>query len=360
MNILMTQENLKLDELESALPFPNQSRTKVSTTLDFDKEGKQVCTLNIPFSRNTSAWGRVMIPIVQFKNGDGPTVLLIGGVHGDEFEGPVVLSKIVQRLKVERIKGRIIIVPALNLPAHLATSRISPLDNKDLNRSFPGKRNGSITSVIAHYVTNYLISRADYVLDIHSGGTSLDFVPSVVIHQLEDESQMNKTMDAMKAFGAPYGLVLEELDSEGLLDTTVERAGKVFLSTELSGAGMVSPFAVEVGDNGVRNFLKHIGVADLRKSPYTNYSCKKTQSLLTIPGEDYFYSATEDGLYEPLVELGQEIKTGQTIGQLHFLANLGRKPREIKSLVDGVMIARRVQGRAQTGDCVAVLGSPWS
>lgn len=203
-----------------------------------------------------------------------------------------------------------------------------------------------------------LLPKADVVIDIHSGGTSLDFVPCVVIHELASESQMQATTEAMLAFGAPYGLILKELDAEGLLDTAAESKGKVFLSTELRGAGSVSPFAVQVGDNGLCNVLKHFGAADIGRSSYTSYSCTRTQKLLRIPDESCFQAAVENGLYEPLKELGEQVSAGEVIGQIHFVANLNRAPRLVMAAESGTLICRRVQGRVEAGDCVAVIGVP--
>lgn len=344
---------------EAPFPISKQAKTKVTTDIDYEADGVQISHLKVPFSRNDSAWGRMLIPIAKFKNGEGPKILLTGGIHGDEYEGPTVLSKIIQRLKLDNVKGTIIILPAVNLPAHYAGTRISPLDHLDLNRSFPGNKDGTLTSVIAHYMTEILVPMVDMVIDIHSGGTSLDFVPSVVIHELSDKKQMDDTLEMLNVFGAPFGLILKEMDGDSMFDTAVESQGKIFLSTELRGGGSVTPYAVQVGDNGVCNVLNKLGVAKIGKSKYTKYNCKQTPTLLTIPHEDCFVDAHENGLYEPVVELGQDVKEGETIGQIHFLPNLRRKPKLVKSPYEGVVIAKRFPGRVEMGDCIAVIGMKW-
>lgn len=340
-------------------PAPGTSNTKVSTDINFESDGLQIENLKIPFSRNDSAWGRVLIPIVKFKNGDGPKILLTGGIHGDEYEGPTVLSKVIQRLKVANVKGTILIMPAVNLPAHFTSTRISPLDHLDLNRSFPGKKDGSITSVLAHYMNRILVPKVDMVIDMHSGGSSLDFVPSVVIHELEDKELMKKNLEMLDVFGAPYGLILKEMDGESMFDTAVESQGKVFLSTELRGGGCVTPHAVQVGDNGVCNVLNHLGVAKIGRSKYTKYRCQKTTKLLTIPYDDCFLTAMESGLYEPVIDIGEAVSKNDVVGQIHFLPNLKRKPMLVKATHSGIIIAKRFPGRVQMGDCLNVIGMDW-
>src|SRR5690606_6645283 len=126
-----------------------------------------------------------------------------------------------------------IIVPFLNYPAFRAGTRTSPIDKGNLNRAFPGRPDGTVTEKIADYIQRHLLPLADYVLDIHSGGKTLDFLPFAAIHVLGDKAQEARCQAAMEAFGAPYSMHMLELDSVGMFDTAAEDAGKVFVSTEL-------------------------------------------------------------------------------------------------------------------------------
>ncbi|MDG2066298.1 MAG: succinylglutamate desuccinylase/aspartoacylase family protein, partial [SAR324 cluster bacterium] len=126
--------------------------SKLQTTIDFEKSGKQTGYLRLPHSVHRSAYGWIPIPIACIKNGSGPTVLLISGTHGDEYEGQVALSKLINQLKPEEIQGRIIIVPMANFPAAKAGLRTSPIDEQNLNRIYPGDPDGSPSFMIAHYI----------------------------------------------------------------------------------------------------------------------------------------------------------------------------------------------------------------
>ena len=105
-----------------------KNRSMISATIDFEAEGVQLGALKVPHSVHRSAYGHIAIPVAVAKNGKGPTVLLTGGVHGDEYEGPIALSKLVNKIVPSDVSGRIIIIPALNYPAFLAASRVSPID----------------------------------------------------------------------------------------------------------------------------------------------------------------------------------------------------------------------------------------
>ncbi|HEX9446645.1 MAG TPA: succinylglutamate desuccinylase/aspartoacylase family protein, partial [Dongiaceae bacterium] len=108
----------------------------ITATIEFDVDGAHHGFLRLPHSRDDSAWGSVMIPITVVRNGAGPTALLTGGNHGDEYEGPLALFDLARALSVASVSGRIIIVPAMNYPAFLAGTRTSPIDKGNMNRSF--------------------------------------------------------------------------------------------------------------------------------------------------------------------------------------------------------------------------------
>src|SRR3569623_556261 len=97
----------------------------IAATVDLDRDGVQHGFLRLPYSRDDSAWGAVMIPITVARNGPGPTALLTGANHGDEYEGPVALMELAAALDPAALAGRVIIVPAMNYPAFRAATRTS-------------------------------------------------------------------------------------------------------------------------------------------------------------------------------------------------------------------------------------------
>ena len=125
---------------------PNQSR--LTLTIDLARPGRQVGDLVLRWSDNRNPLGHYPLPVFCISRGSGPTVLMIGGVHGDEFEGPAALMRLAQDLREEDMTGRVILMPALNHPALNASSRVSPLDGQNLNRAFPGDRDGGPTAVL--------------------------------------------------------------------------------------------------------------------------------------------------------------------------------------------------------------------
>ncbi len=318
--------------------------------INFDQEGIQHGFLNMPHSRDDSAWGSIMIPITQMKNGDGPTALITGGNHGDEYEGPVALYNFSGRTDISDIQGRVIVIPAMNYPAFQAARRVSPIDGLNLNREFPGRPSGAVTRVIADYFSTTLVPMADYVLDIHSGGKSLDFLPFAACHRLENKQQEAASEAFMRAFGAPYLVKMLEIDAGGLYDTEVERQGKVFVTTELGGAGTTTPRSVAIAKRGVDNFLKHAGILEGEITP-----CPDTPVFLDMPDETSFLFSQHSGLLEPVVTLGDEVRKGDLMARIHITERTAVPPYEYFAPRDGLVISRHVPSLAKMGDCLNVI-----
>lgn len=334
------------------------NRSPVSTDVDFEKDGKQVSYLRVPHSRDSSAWGALLIPITVIKNGRGPTILLVGGSHGGEYEGPVCLMKLARELQADEVQGRVIIIPALNLPAVVAGKRLSPIDNKDMNRVFPGRWNGTITEVIAHYVHDVVLPLCDAVLDIHSGGYSLDLTPYISMHYLADEGQMARTFAALEAFQAPVALIMEEFSGEGLLDYAVERMGKVFLCAEIGGAGRLSASVLKIAEAGTRNLLKHFEVIEGEVNTRQAQELPKTR-FMEVPDPENYQAVTVSGIYESFFELGDTVAAGQPVGQVHFVEQPFWEPQPVVAQRSGTLIGTRGPGQVEIGDCVAVVAQTW-
>ncbi|MBA6115245.1 N(2)-acetyl-L-2,4-diaminobutanoate deacetylase DoeB [Pseudomonas sp. NC26] len=322
----------------------------IKPTVDFERDGVQHGFLKLPYSRDDSAWGSIMIPVTVVKQGSGPTVLLTGGNHGDEYEGPVALTKLASTLNAEDVQGRVIIIPFMNYPAFKAGTRTSPIDHGNLNRTFPGKPDGTVTQKIADYIQRFILPMADYVLDIHSGGKTLDFVPFSAVHILADKVQQHRAEQAMRAFAAPFSMMMLEIDSVGMFDTAAEEAGKVFVTTELGGGGSSTATTIEIAERGVRNFLIHAGVTAGELGP--GEAC----IMLDMPDGDCFITSEHAGLIELCFNLGDSVRAGDVVARVYDATRTGAPPVEYLAKRDGLLACRHFPGLVQCGDTLAVLG----
>ena len=320
----------------------------IAPTVDFDRDGVQHGFLRLPYSRDDSAWGSVMIPICVIRNGKGPTALLTGGNHGDEYEGPLALYELARTLDPKHVGGTVIIVPAMNYPAFRAGTRTSPIDKGNMNRSFPGRPDGTVTEKIADYFQRELLPRSDIALDFHSGGRTLDFVPFCAAHIRPDKALEAQGFAAVEAFSAPWSMKMLEIDAVGMFDTAAEEMGKLFITTELGGGGTSRAQTVRIARRGVLNVLRHAGiVAGAVETSPTQW--------LDMPSGDCFSFAEDDGMIETMVDLGEPVEQGTVLARIHSVGRTGIAPQEIRAKMSGLLAARHFPGLVKAGDCAAVV-----
>ncbi len=330
-------------------------RSRLVPEVDFDRDGLQHGFVRLFHSTHASAYGFIPIPIVVAKNGSGPTALFVSGNHGDEYEGQVALCELARSLRAEDIAGRVIILPMANFPAALAGRRVSPIDDANLNRIFPGDPDGSVTRQIAWFITQELIPRADLICDLHSGGSSLMYAPCALATQFADAARTAKLREALIAFGAPLAYLAAPAQGQGADQTlggAAARQGVLALGTELGGAGMVTPAALEMARRGLRNLLVHMGIMpeSARLAPPS-----PTRLLGVVP--DGFLYAPENGVFEPLAGPGDMVTAGQPAGCIHFPETPWAPPVALTFPTGGFVLCKRVPARTMRGDCLFGVGA---
>jgi predicted deacylase len=326
--------------------------TRLSTDIDFERDGKQVSNIFMAWSRNASAYGEIHIPIACIKNGQGPTILYTAGTHGDEYEGQVALLNLIRELEPGQIRGRVIVVPAANYPAAINGSRLSPLDNGNLNRAHPGDPDGGPTAQIAFYIGQTLVPLADAYHDLHAGGSSLDYLPFVSSHLSGNAELDRRQLAAAKAFAPPMVVVGKSSDDR-LAQRAAHKRGIIAFGGEFGGRGAVTISGVKLVERGIRNMMHFLGILpDWQPVPAPT-------KLMQIAGRSYYVHAPANGLFEPYVELGQEVRAGDKAGRLHFIEEPLRAPLEPVFKASGTLVCKRAQGRCERGDCLAHIATPY-
>lgn len=325
------------------------STTRLWTQLDFERDGKHADYLRLPISTDSSAYGWVPIPVICIRNGGGPTALLIAGSHGDEYEGQIALRELARQIEPAGLSGRVIILPALNFPAVRAGRRVSPLDEGNLNRAYPGRAAGTATEMIAHYVTGTLLPMADLVVDLHSGGRSLDYISCALIRPSADAARRQMMFDLMRVFGAPVGYVSDGRGGGGetTLSAAAETLGVPVLTTELGGGATLRAGGKSLAHEGVRRLLRKIGIR-----PDDTVSDPPVTRLMEVPGRDYFLYADSDGLFEPLAEIGEDVEKGRLAGLIHPFGDPLAEARPVFFQASGMVACRRFPTLTAHGDCL--------
>ena len=331
-------------------------RSRLVAEVDFDRDGKQTAFIRLFHSVHSSAYGYIPIPIVVIKNGAGPTALFVSGNHGDEYEGQVALCNLALTLEASQITGRVIIFPMANFPAGMAGRRTSPIDDANLNRSFPGNPDGTVTQQIAYYIESTLLPMADLVCDLHSGGSSLMYVPCALIKRVPDPVRAAVMEAALKAFASPLAYITpggSGTGSDHTLSGGAERLGVPAIGTELGGSGTVTPAALKIAERGLRNLLAHLGIL-----PASAHEAGPSATrIVTVAGPDHFVYAAENGVWQPLVALGDTVTEGQPAARIFTPETPWAPPITVNFEHAGLVLCQRIPGRTVRGDCLFHLGS---
>ncbi|MXY34640.1 MAG: hypothetical protein F4Y60_11245 [Boseongicola sp. SB0664_bin_43] len=331
-----------------SMPCPKASLAP-SCEIDLDATGKRHGYVRIQFSSDRSAYGWLPLPIMSIRNGDGPVAVVIGANHGDEYEGVSITNGLYQELEPGDVAGQIIFLPAANAPAFYAGRRTSPLDwtgEANLNRLFPGSQYGSPTEMIAWFITTQIVPRGDAFFDLHSAGKSIDHHPSVKIRLMGDAKKDALQMKFLELFGAPLGIVGDRVH-ETTLSGEILPLDKIYLSTELGGAGKIRPWIRSFAYNGMKRCLRELGVLqtdEVLPKPEHKVALKAMQT------GDHYVFAHKDGMFEPVVNLGESVEDGQLAGYIWDLKEPWETPEELHFNKGGVVFCKRTPALCEIGD----------
>ncbi len=292
---------------------------------------------------------RIFFPTL-FARGSRPGQLLVavGGVHGDEFEGPAALMDFFAGLDTRLMSGSVICTTVVNGPAFEAGSRSSPIDGANLARVFPGSASGSISERIAFHLLEHVVSHADLFIDLHSGGRDYAMPAMSGFYLLEDEVGQ-KSRAAALAFGAE--VVWASALNHGRSISEAVRRGIPSIYAEASGGARLNWEDVELYRTGLTNLLKHLNV--LPGEP----ARRGLKYFATTPEEDYWREssvlADASGLYRSRLGVLAEVDRGQELGRVVNL--FGEPLQTVRANRRGRIMAQRIFPRVHAGDALVVI-----
>jgi predicted deacylase len=226
----------------------------------------------------------------------------------------------------------------------------------NLNRSFPGDPDGTVTQQIAYYVQRNLFPLGNFVVDLHSGGSSLMYVPSAVGRKSSDPARHAAMLALLDAFGAPISFIAAGSEGTGQDQTLTggaDAAGLAVLGSELGGSGTITPAALRFAEAGLRNVLVDRGILPAQ----ARIAGGKPTRIMYTGGDDYFVYALETGVWEPLVELGDMVTAGQPAARIHWPESPWVEPAVMNFKRAGMVLCKRIPGRTTRGDCLFHLGT---
>lgn len=280
----------------------------------------------------------IEIPIVVSRSKKpGPTLLLMAGMHGDEING----VEIVRRLLINKLNkvevGTTICIPILNIYGFLNFSRQVP-DGKDVNRSFPGSRSGSLASQIAYHFSNEILPLIDFGLDFHTGGARINNFP-----QIRGQMDVVENRKMAEAFGAKF-IIHSPLRDKSLRKQAAKK-GKNILVYEAGESQRLRKNAVDEGVDGALRVMKHLGMRqEAPDQAYPSIHLSSSSWLRSKAG----------GLHYSFVRPGQKVEKGQKIGII--AGPFGDFEKSVKSQYDGHIIAVNNNPVVNRGDALVHIG----
>lgn len=265
------------------------------------------------------------LPVLLLKGrGEGKTLVITAGVHGDEYEGVRAILDLCSELDPAVMKGTVIAVTVANPPAFWNGTRTSPLDNANLARTFPGSEDGSPSQLLAYHLGQSVIAHADFFVDLHSAGVKL-LMPTMVGYDAQDA----RSREAARVFGAPVIWGHPTMKPGRTLSFAASR--KIpWIYTEARGAGRIDAGDLRIFKTGLLNLMHHLQI--LQGPPADSPAPFR---LLGDGDIDASISAKQSGFLVPLVELLETVRAGQELG--HSLNLHGQLLESFLSPCDGVI-----------------------
>ncbi len=282
--------------------------------------------------------------ILTLGTGDHPVLAATAGVHGDEPEGVLAIRRLVSLLASADLRGTVIAVPVVNPAAFGAGIRTHPDDGQDLNRLFPGKAAGAPSEVLAHHLFERVVSKADVLLDLHSGGRELLLLPTALYVSGTGDDSARKA--AALAFGSELVLARAVDDLPPTLLREATRAGVVAVGVEAGGGGVCSEANVRLLCEGALNVLSHMGILPPR--PAVAHG-----GISLAVG--HWEASPATGLLVWERRLGERVERGDVLARVDEL--LGTKTHPLRASFSGVLAGIRTTYSVAQGDRVAMIGS---
>jgi predicted deacylase len=273
------------------------------------------------------------IPIVIFRGTKpGPVLAIVSGSHGTEYASIIAVERLITTLDATKISGTVILIPLVNIQSfEHKVPHVNPIDNKSMNRFYPGKMDGTQTDRVSFLITQQVVDKSDYLIDLHGGDLDEDLRPYSYYTISGNEKVDRVSRDLALAFGLDHIIIQTDFprdpaDSRYLSNTALTR-GKPAAIAEAGYAGTVEPRDVDSLVYGCENIMRYLkispGAAPFVKNPVW------IEKVVTVSGD-------QPGIFYPEVKRGTYVAAGMKIG--YVTDYIGNVVQEARSPVAGVVL----------------------
>ncbi|ETA67649.1 MAG: uncharacterized protein PWQ51_1905 [Methanolobus sp.] len=272
------------------------------------------------------------VHVIHGRN-PGPCLLVCAAIHGDEINGVEIIRRLLKHKTINNIKGTLIAIPVVNIFGFVSQSRYLP-DRRDLNRSFPGSKKGSMAARLANILIEEIVDKCSHVIDLHTGATGKDNLPQIRAF-LEEDEEIEKLA---RAFGVPV-IIHTDLRDGSLREAAKKRNIPVLLYE----AGEALRFDEVAIRAGVRGVLGVMSCLEMRKQ-----KTRKKNYNAVISRETSWIRAHDSGIFRSIVPLGASVEKGDLLGYIND--PLGEIETKVTSSVFGIVIGKTNMPLVHEGD----------
>jgi predicted deacylase len=279
----------------------------------------------------------IQIPVYVFRaKEDGPSLLLCGGMHGDELNGIEIVRRIISTGRAVPEIGTVICIPVINIYGFLNASRDLP-DGRDLNRSFPGAKNGSLASRIAYVIMHEITPHIDYGIDFHTGGASRTNYP-----QMRCTINHKESLKLARAFAPPF-IIDSEFRPNSFRKEAAKHDKHIFVY-EGGESLRFDEFAITEGVNGTLRFMQHLGMA----------AGPKARHETVVIDNSTWMRARSSGLFRSLLRVGSRVEIDERIGSI--TDPFGEVEYEVRAQMGGYILGLNNMPIVNRGDAIVHIG----
>jgi predicted deacylase len=269
---------------------------------------------------------------------EGPVLFVSAAVHGDEINGVEIIRRLLLQPQLQKLRGTLLVIPIVNVFGFHNQSRYLP-DRRDLNRSFPGREQGSLAGRLAHIFLREVVMHADVGIDLHTAAIHRDNLP-----QIRADMSLETLVPLAKAFAAP--VLIHSAPPEGSLRNSAANGEDVpILVYEAGEALRFDEVSIRIGLRGIINVMREMGMLSIKRKPPKQSAVLRSTSWVRAP---------TSGIARMLAKLGAMVAKEDVLAFVGDAGGNGEEP--IVSPFDGVIIGRANLPLVYEGEAVFHIG----
>jgi len=276
----------------------------------------------------------ISLPVLVIHGAhEGPSAWVSAAIHGDELNGVEIIRRLIDTIDPKTLSGTLFLVPVVNVLGFTTGDRYLP-DRRDLNRSFPGSKRGSLASQIASIFMTEVVGRCSVGIDLHTGSDHRTNLP-----QIRADLDDPRTLELATAFAAP--VMMHSSIRDGSLRQAGTEAGATVLLFEGGEAWRFEESTIRVGTQGVLNILQRVGILPGDPPVAADVAvCRKSK----------WVRAQKSGIANLSITPGQRVTKGEMLGQIHDA--FGERRGQVRASIDGIVVGLNLDPIVNRGDAI--------